>query len=91
MVSVLGLCEGEDGRREEHGFVVGVCDQETDALVLDGRLGLGRCKHVQTRHHDGETCENVKDVHIGGGFGDNIAIRIATGGMGSSAGEAQCL
>lgn len=72
MVSVLGSCKGEDGGGEEHCFVVGVCDQEADALVLDGGLGLGCREHVDARHHDGEACENVKNVHIGGG---DIAIR----------------
>lgn len=76
MVSVLGSCEGEDGGREEHGFVIGVCDQETDALVLDGRLGLVRCEHVNARHHDGEACKDVKNVHVGGGFRNDNATRL---------------
>ena len=34
--------QGEHGRGEEHGLVVGVRDQEADALVAQGREACGR-------------------------------------------------
>lgn len=72
MVSVLGSCEGEDGRREEHGFVVGMRNQEADTLVLDGRLGSAGSEHVDARHHNGKAGKDVKNVHVGGGFSDEV-------------------
>lgn len=78
MVSVLGSCEGEDGRGEEHGFVVGMRNQETNSLVLDCRLGSAGCEHVDAWHHNGEAGEDVKNVHICSRFEYGATVTFAT-------------
>lgn len=50
MVAALGAREGQDRRREEHGLVVRVRDQQADALVAQrGHSGLrhGGCVDVE--------------------------------------------
>ena len=44
MVPRLGSCELQHRRRKEHGLIVGMRYQETDALVAQGR---------EPRRHDG--------------------------------------
>ena len=48
MVTKGGGSECEERRREEHGFVVGMGDQEADALVAeDGEGGAGHVGGVE--------------------------------------------
>nr|POF13704.1 chitin synthase export chaperone [Quercus suber] len=66
-VAQVGLRESEHGGREEHRFVIGMGDEEDDALVGQRREGLG---HV--RGEDPETEEKdwelpVEQVHGAGG------------------------
>ena len=42
MVPCFWGCKGEDGGREEHGFIVGVRDEEADAFAAEGGEGGAR-------------------------------------------------
>jgi hypothetical protein len=47
-------------------------NQETYTLVLDGRLSSAGSEHVDARHHNGKACKDMKNVHVGGRFGDEV-------------------
>lgn len=67
MVPRLGPREGQHRRREEHGLVVRVRDEQADALVA--QLGEARLDHrdgvqVQAGQHDRDDSKGYEPVHF---------------------------
>lgn len=67
----VGLCEGEERGGEEHGLVVGVGDEQGDALVARGRGARGEGVEPGEREREREE-ERVEEVHLHRGGGGDV-------------------
>jgi len=66
MVARLRPGKRHDGGRKEHGLVIGVGNEEADALVAQGREARRHHRggvDVQRREHDGGHAEGREPVH----------------------------
>lgn len=70
VVSSLGPGQGQDGRSKEHGLIVGVGNEQANALVPHGRearLHDADGVHVQNRNHHHQGRQKTEGtVHAGG-------------------------
>ncbi len=69
MIAPLHVCERQECRGKEHGFIIGMGDQETDAFVAEfwkGRVsdvgGVEPC----SREEDGDYGDSEVNLHHGG-------------------------
>lgn len=65
MIAGVGSSEGEDCRGEEHGLVVGMGNEQTDALVL--QLREARAHHVGHVHVQGWGEDKASGGDVDGG------------------------
>ena len=68
VVPRLGPREGQDRRRKEHGLVIGMGDEEADALVAQRGEARGHDRHrveVRAGEEDDEGAEGQQPVHGG--------------------------